>query len=390
VNLSRYAASWLGVFLVACSSGDETRPSEAVSGPDPAPAFAMVQDGDAIYVARPTALERIDTRTGERTTVAGPEWAQCPRDHGIVWMSSPLDFTYPELVISGTTAFVAHERCGLWSFDFATKTSHMLVDPTTEAKAALMKSGAPYPQGSLWNGKDGPYWQDPWGISLARDGDGLLVCFNAFSREDLADSPDAGPSFRGRVELWSVALDGTPRELLTFIPRERMYELGESFCGAVVPDETSILFATDHAVVRFDRATRSLTPLATGMQYGPAGLATDGTDVYFEHRNAIVSVPRAGGEMKTLLASTGAGTESVRVLAGIDGDYVYFNDGYALKRMRKDGSDLIEFAHGDPQVWIMPRMIGVTPDFVYFERITNAPILEDSAAYLGTLFRAPK
>jgi hypothetical protein len=342
----------------------------------------MVRDGDAIYVARPTALERIDAHTGERTNVAGPEWAQCPRDKSIVWMSSPFDWAFPALLVEGTTAYVAQTGCGLWSFDFATKTSHMLIDPSIAAKQALFDSGAPFPEGSIWNGKDGPQWNDPFGIAFTRDGDGLLACFSSFAHEPYPDS--AGVD---RVELWSLALDGTPRERLAFIPLDRKLEIGENFCSAIVPDVTSITIATDHALVRVDRATRTLTPIATGMKYGTVGLATDDADIYFVYRNAIVRVPRAGGDMTTLFSSSGDPHETVRVLSGLDGDYLYFNDGYTLKRMNKtDGSNVIEFAHGDKANWIMPRMVGISSDYVYYQRITNV----DATSFLGTLFRARK
>jgi hypothetical protein len=390
VKLPKWTGSLVAVLLIGCGADAAVPHGEAVSPPDPIPALAMVRDGDAIYVARPTALERIDVHTGERTNVAGEEWAKCPRDGKILWMSTAIDFSYPLLAIQGTTAYLVHEDCGLWSFDFATKTSRMLVDPTPDAKEALMKSGASYPDGAIWNGKDGPSWSAPFGMAIARDGDGLLACFTSFVDEPYGDSP--GDGFRERIELWSVGLDGTPREQLAFISRDRALELGEEFCRVVVPDATSILVATDHALLRFDRATRALTPIATGIEYGTEGLATDDATVYFVKNNAIVSAPRGGGDVTTLVPSSGDPRETVRMVAGVDGDYLYFNDSYTLKRMRKVGGDVTEFVHGDTSDWIMPRMLGFADDFVYFERMTNDPSTGSSLdpSYLGTLFRARK
>jgi hypothetical protein len=385
-RIAKCVPSLAAFLVIGCASHDDNadnvavRPSEAVSAPDADIVLAMVRDGDVIYVARPNALERMDAHTGERTTIAGEEWTTCPTAPTTnSWMSTALDPSYPNLLIQGTTAYLVQEDCGFWSFDIATKTRRMLVDPTNATKLAMaQQAGGLPPEGAIWNGKVGPNWRDAFGMSIARDGDGFLACFTA--------EAGAEDDFRERVALWSVALDGTPREQLAFIPRERESELGKEVCRAIVPDATSILFATDHALVRFDRATRALTAIATGMDQGTEGLAMDDANIYFVSNNAIARVPRGGGDVTTLVPTT-RWADSFRRIAGIDGDYLYFNEGHTLKRMKKDGTDLIDFAPGGEDDWVEPRVVGITSDFVYFERITNRTA---DHPYLGTLFRSPK
>jgi len=402
---SRVLAPLASVVLFALTSGcasaseeSTDRPSEIVVPPRPIASvpLAMLRDGDSIYLASAAQLDRIDARTGELTHVAGPEWAACPREPRIVWMSTAFDFTYPSLTIRGTTAYLVHPDCGLWSFDFTTKKAQMLVDPSSDAKVAVAKATGHYAVGAIWNGKMGSDWSSAWGMAIASDGDGLVGCFPAFATEPDADAPSA-VGYRYRIELWSIATDGTPRELLAFIPRGREREDGEDYCKQVIPEEDSLLVSTDKALLRWDRRTRQLTTIVGGFRHGADGVATDATDIYFVKDNALVKVPRMGGPTVTLRASSGTPDEPTRLLAALDGDFVYFNESYTLKRMRKDGRDLIDFATGNSDDWVMPMVVGIGAEHIYFERITKAPPGTDpetgeqyNPAFMGTMRRARK
>lgn len=389
-RLAAFATSLLCFALAGCAATEEDPfPAEEVSAAEEDLALASVRDGDTVYIARPFRLDRMDARTGAIETVAGMEWARCPRDPDVQWLSMANDFTFPMLAAKGTTIALASEDCGVWTFDVATKTSRLLVDPSLEAKVAAQERTGTFPRGALWNGQDGPDWQQYFGISLAFDGDGLLACFGATSATD-AD----GGSRRDAIELWSVALDGTPRErLVQRFGSDRPFA-GPNYCNRIVADEASVLLSTEVGVLRFDRATRAVTDVARVGEYGSSGFEVDASDVFLEVKNAIVKVPRAGGPPVTLRASSGLGSEPTRLVSGVDERHVYFQEGRSMLRVAKGGGDAEVVAAGTELDWILPGFLPLAAEHVYFQRVTErpsagtlAPERAGQPTYHGALFR---
>ena len=376
-------------FVLGCAADAErSPPSEQVSAPEWNVALAMVRDGDSIFVGRAERLDRIDAATGVVTVIAGPEWAECPGHPSITWLPTVMDYGYPNLVVRGTTLYLVQSDCGLWSFDTVTKQQHMLVDPTPETRAKRLDAEGVFPDGATWNGKTGPDWNGPFGLALAADGDGLIACFQANAHEPDPRAPD-GSDFRQRIELWSLATDGTPREMLTFIDPEPSATNGEDYCKHVIPDATSILFSTDRSILRFDRETRAVTTLVSGYTYGTDGLAQDATDVfYIGPRNDVLRIPRGGGEPLVLRASSNDPREPARMTVTLDGEHVYFDEGYSLMRVNKDGSGLITLSAGDDGSWVLPMTLGIGDDHVYFEGMTGST--SGDAKLLGALYRTAR
>jgi hypothetical protein len=365
----------LGLACISCAAGcaaEDGVPSELVSAPTANVALAFVRDGDSLYVARAAGLERIDARSGVVSQVAGPEWAECPRDPRFTWLATELDYGYPNLVIRGTTLFLLAEQCGLWSFDVVTRERRMLVDPSFETREKRTKEEGVFPDGATWNGKTGPDWVSAWGMAIAADEDGLLGCFQAN-----VDEPDptqvGGHRYRSRLELWSFSVDGTPREMLTSVSREREATDGQSYCKHIIADETSILFSTDRAILRLDRKTRAVTTLVSGLRYGAQGLAQDASSIFYIGllENDVRSMPRDGGVPIVLRASSHDGREPTRMMVTLDGDHVFFHEGYSLLRMQKDGSGSVVLAEGNQADWIIPMTLGIADHHVYFERMTE-------------------
>lgn len=356
----RFAALAASLSLAACAR-DGAQPSEVVAGPEWSPALAMIRDGGTLWIARPTHLDRVDLATGAIARAAGEEWARCPGHDAVRWMSMPLeDWSYPSLVLSGTKFYLAAEECGLWSFDVATGERRLLVDA-----ASPTHLGDP-----LWNGKRGPQWQTPWGMAMAKDGDGLVACIDVSVPPEEAEKADHRYQ---RVELWSIGLDGDARERLAIVDAAR----GEEFCKHVVPAPGAIVFSTDHAILRFDRATRALTTLASGLEYGPEGLAVDDANVYYIGSMAeIVRVPLDGAAPVTLRPPAKP-TDPARVGLVVDGDDLYFYEGLSLKRMNENGGDPSDFAPGDDADWTFPVTLGVSDRHVYFEKATSTPPHEE-------------
>ncbi len=386
--MSVFAAS------VGCGGEDESGPrSELVSPPDANIAMALVREGDSLYVARPLSLERIDAVTGVVSELAGPEWAECPLNPSTTWLATADDYAYPNLVVRGTTLYLVDDRCGVWSFDVATKEKRMLVDPSLETKETRTKAEGVFPEGATWNGKTGPDWITPWGMALAADGDGLVACFQAkvFSTAPLRIDE--------RVELWSLSREGTPREMLTSVGLDRSREDGRSYCTHVVPDATSILFSTDDSILRWDRATRAVTTLVSGYRYGPEGLAQDATHVFYVGvENDVRRLARDGGEPLVLRATSHSPSEPPRMRLTVDGEYVYFHEGYSLMRVKKDGSDLIELAAGKQGDWVLPMTLGIAEHHVYFQRMTMSSIVKPNdngsstleRTHLGSIYRTAR
>ncbi len=367
-----------------CGTDDGGYPSERVSAPESNAAMALVRDGDSIYVARPLRLDRIDARTGVVTEIAGADWAQCPRDSQITWVTTIDDFAYPNIVVRGSALYLIAQECGLWSFDVATKEKRMLVDPSSATKKERLDAEGIFPEGSTWNGKTGPEWSSPWGMALAADGDGLVGCFQAVERQPAGDGSSASEP---RLELWSFSTEGTPREMLASVSSERATNDGKNYCKQVIVDETSILFSTDRSVLRWDRQTRATTTVVSGYQYGTDGLAQDASDVFYVGaENDIRRVSRAGGDPVVLRASSHSPSEPVRMHVTLDGDEVYFHEGYSLVRMKKDGSDVTVVAAGNTEDWVLPMTLGIADHHVYFERMTRG----QETSWMGSLFRAPK
>jgi hypothetical protein len=247
----------------------------------------------------------------------------------------------------------------------------MLVDPSFETREKRAKAEGVVPDGATWNGKTGPDWASAWGMAIAADGDGLLGCFQANAYE-----PDpthlGGRRFRSRLELWSFSVDGTPREMLTSVSSEREATDGENYCKHVIADEASILLSTDRAILRLDRKTRAVTTLVSGLRYGLAGLAQDASRIYYiGEENDVRSIPRDGGMPLVLRASSHDGREPARTMLTLDGDHVFFHEGYSLLRVQKHGSDVVVLAEGNEAEWVLPMTLGIAEHHVYFERITE-------------------
>jgi hypothetical protein len=193
---------------VGCAADDAGPRSEIVSALDANVAMAFVRDGDSIYVARAQSLDRIDAQSGVVTTVAGSEWAECPRDPSLTWPSVFDDWSSPNVLVRGTTLTMVLPKCGVWSYDVVTKQRHMLVDGSNEEKNRRMKAEGVYPTGATWNGKAGPDWRDWNGMALAPDGDGLVACFTIGTYEQTS----FGSSYRDALELWSRRRSGLIRQ----------------------------------------------------------------------------------------------------------------------------------------------------------------------------------
>jgi hypothetical protein len=360
------------VSAVGCAADDTGgTPSELVSAPEWNVAMALVRDGDSLYVARATRLDRIDARSGAVSEVAGPEWAECPRDPNITWLTTVDDYSYPNLLVRGSTVYLLQPSCGLWSFDIATKKKHMLVDPSIEARTKRFDAEGVYPTGATWNGKDGPDWRYVWGMALATDGDGLVGCFHTSSDEP---DPNAVGGIRRvyPLELRSFATDGTPRERLTFLDQDRTPRDGENYCKHVIADATSILFSTDKSILRWDRQTRKLDTVVSGFRYGTEGLAQDATHVFYvSPRNEVRKLSRATGEDVVLRETSSSPRERPRLMLTVDGDHLYFHEGYSLMRIEKDGTGVIELAAGTEDDWVLPMALGIGDEHVYFERMTE-------------------
>jgi hypothetical protein len=378
----------------ACATDDGGYPSERVSSPESDAALALVREGDSIYVARPARLDRIDAATGVITEIAGADWAKCPRDPQITWLTTSLDFAYPNIVVHGSALYLIAQECGLWSFDVATKEKHMLVDPTSATKKARFDAEGIFPEGATWNGKTGPDWSYAWGMALAADGDGLVGCFQAVER---APGGSGASESTTQLELWSFSTEGTPREMLTSVSREGAATGSDGYCKQVLVDDASILFSTDRSILRWDRQTRALTTVVSGFRYGPEGLAQDASDVfYIGAENDVRRVSRRGGDPVVLRASSHSPSEPTRLKVTLDGNHVYFHEGYSLVRMNKDGSDVTVVAEGGEDDWVLPMTLGIADRHIYFERMTRgdgtptpgAPSSEPS--WMGSLFRAPR
>jgi hypothetical protein len=360
-------------------------------------ALALVRDGDAIYVGRTARLDRIDARTGAVTTIAGPEWAECPRDPSLTWLTAIDDYSYPNLVVRGTTLTVVKPSCGVWSFDVATKQRRMLVDPSLATKEQRVKAEGVWPEGATWNGKTGPNWVDGWGMALASDGDGLVGCFTTSVHETLPASGGGGTILRDRLELWSISAEGTPREQLAALGLDRASD-GKQYCEHVLVDPTSIVFSTEKSILRWDRQTRALKTLVSELRFGPWGLAQDATHLfYINERNEVRRLSRATGETIVIRTATDDPRQPARTMLTLDGDRVYFHDGYSLMRMNKDGTDLIELAAGREGDWVLPMTLGIGDHHLYFERLTSTQIATPSAqgtiyenTMVGSLFRTAR
>jgi hypothetical protein len=359
--------------------------------------LALVRDGGSIYVGRSARLDRIDAGTGVVATVAGPEWAECPRDPSLTWLTATHDFSYPNLVVRGTTLTMLQPSCGLWSFDIATKQRRMLVDPSLATKVQRAKVEGVWPEGATWNGTTGPNWSDVWGMALASDGDGLVGCFPTSVHETLPASEGGATVLRDRVELWSISAEGTPREQLAALGRDRASD-GEQYCGHVLVDPTSIVFSTDKAILRWDRQTRALKTLVSDLRSGPLGLAQDATDlIYINDRYEVRRLSRATGETVVIRTATTDPNQPLRRMLTLDGDRVYFHEGSSLMRMNKDGTDLIELAAGRDGDSVLPITLGIGDHHLYFERLTSTPTAtpsEQGTTYrnttVGSLFRTAR
>jgi hypothetical protein len=162
---------------------------------------------------------------------------------------------------------------------------------------------------------------------------------------------------------------------------------GANYCSHIIPDERSILFSTDHAILRLDRATRALTTLVSGLRYGARALAEDESRVfYIGEENEVRSIPRDGGVPVVLRASSHDPQEASRLLLTLDGDRVYFHEGYSLLRAQKDGTGLVVLAEGNADDWVAPMTLGIAEHHVYFERMTRT--YENK--YQGALYRAAR
>lgn len=372
--------------LVCCAWGcateeTDSHPSEVVSGPEEDMVLTTIRDGDSLYVAHALRIDRIDVHTGAITTVAGEGWNACPRKTGSSWLSVGLDDDYPRLVLRGTSLYLVGEDCGIWTFDMQTGKSRLLVDPSYEEKQERFDAEGRYPETPTWNGKDGPDWQPYSTTALASDGDGLVACFQVSAHY-------TEPKTRAHVEMWSIALDGTPRERLAVIesPDDR------EECHRIIVDPTSTLLSTRYRILRWDRRTRAVTTLAEGFSYGTRGLAEDDTDVYYVgEQNEIVRLPRSGGAPVLLRPPASSQQDFPRFMLTLDGEYVYFQEGYTLKRMRKSGEELFDFAPGNRDDWVLPMTPGITDAHVYFETITHAPDYSSAEPkFLGTLRRGKR
>jgi hypothetical protein len=357
-HIRRLSVALSFALLSSCGAADSDWPSEVVSPPESDELVrAMVRDGDVIYVGRRSRLDRIDIQTGHVVKIAGPEWSQCPVDPYSNWRGVRVVGPPTPFAVRGTTFYLASDDdCGLWSFEATTGKSRMLVDRSAKARGAIRAGGEIRKwTGALWNGKSGPHW-DRYGMAVATDGDGLLGCFDV-SGEDYGDS--------SHVELWSIGPDGEPREQLASVPPGQAKE-----CTRVIPDAETILLATDRSLLRWDRRTRTLSTIARTARYAPAGVEQDATGVYFGMDNSIMWVPRSGGEPVVLIASSGELTEWARSVVGIDADHVYFHEGDRLKRVKRDGSNLMEFAVA-PGYDFITSNVAITPQHVYFVNVTR-------------------
>lgn len=376
----------------ADASTEESRIREAtevVSPPDADVALAIVREGDSLYVARAARLDRIDTRTGVVSAIAGPEWATCPRASGRRWENLMINRGYANLAVKGTTLFLREDECGVWSYDVATKQRHMLVDVSTEIRAERAEAEGVFPQAPTWNGKTGPNWHG-FGMALAVDNERLVGCFTVRER--------GASSSRDLVELWAISTDGTPLERIASLETSGQYH----YCAGVVPDATSILFATNDAVHRWDRASRTLSTVAAGFDRGPNGLAQDDRDVFLVgDQNEVVKISRADGTRVVLRPASAGLQDSPRTFLTLGGDHVYFHESHSLMRMNKDGSHLLAVAAEAKaeEDWVPPMTIGIGDGHVYFERLTRGYATKTSAdgsvdyrsmTSFGSIHRAPR
>lgn len=308
---------------------------------------ALVRDGNFVYAASETRLDRIDDRTGEVTTVAGSEYAVCPKSGADTDNGLGFTFSRRPFVVRGTTAYLANS-CGFWTYDFESHRAQLVVD-----------GGDPHfywdhPE-RLWNGKPGPDLKD--GMSLAADVDGLIGCFTVW-----------GPSQTVLTEIWTLDRDGMPGERLASVPNKNY-----GYCRDVVVDSSSIVFATDDTIYRLDRAARAVTSIVND-EGKPEGLASDAFHVYWVDDNGgdVMRIANDGTDRSRVF--TAQFTASL-TFAALDGDWLWVRDGLTLKRVPKDGGLAFDFTpqssrDGHP----LDVPIVFTAEHVYFGWFTRAEV----------------
>lgn len=339
---------------VACSSDelDAPRATERIGEAVPRAVHRMVRDGDALTVLRESGLERVDVRTGTTSRFDASDWRTCPTD-GLSWGGQVDD-----IVIRGTKVFLAQAACGVWSFDFESHERRILVDASASGIVERQKLSPEVKVGPLWNGADGPLWEDISGMQLVSEGDHLLGCFLARRDSDLA-------STHQQLEIWTIGLDGRPGTRFAALDDPRV-TAARPPCTSLLADARSVVFSTETQVFLVDRATGAVTELATDTRIRRGRIALDDANVWFRYSfDAIVRIPRAGGGEIVVRPSTGIMTPSA--FLALDHEHVYFFEGTSLARMKISGESFEVLAHEDDVTAVVPLPITLDESHVYFE-----------------------
>jgi hypothetical protein len=348
--------------LVACAADPDaespTPPVEIVSLSEWNPTLALASDGESLYAARLTRLDRLSA-AGEdpETTVAGVDYAQCPTMEHDRWGSTVLDPAHPAFTVSGGRAFMSHPLCGLWAFDLATGAHQTLIHHVVTSEE----------NGARWGEEPGPDWNRSRSIAFAPDGDGLVVCLTV---DLLRERIEGKTTELDHVELWSIGPDGAPRERLAATsPRDQR-------CTHVLADEAAHYFATDLGIYRVDRQSRAVTRLVddvgASFEYGLSGLAQDATHLAFVRTSAIERVAKDGSG-HTVLLRRPAPMQPARVLVATDGEYIYWYEDHDVRRVPVSGGPPSVLVEGTENSSVFPASLVIAGPYLYYQRATRVP-----------------
>lgn len=317
----------------------------------------MAVDGGFVYAARPTRLDRIEIATGRVERVAGAEYAACPADPERRFMLTVLDLGYPGFAVRDGVVYLTEPDCGLWAWDVDAHRGRMLITYVQGDR------GEPYAE---WGSIRGRLWARPWPITFAAEPDGLVVCVVPERFENHpSEDPRVPRDVVEGVELWSVALDGTPRERLAQVAEpvssEYLYGTG------IVSDAAAVHFAAGHAVYRYDRRSRYAV-VATGLASSfIGGLFADEHGVYYADLGGIYAMENTSLPFRRTVLPPGGPLDPVVTLLAVGGGRIYYLDGFSLRRVPTEGGEpeeLVAWERDARGAW--PAGAAVAGEHVFF------------------------